>query len=348
MAGLRHAQGRYDEAAALWRKALDGYARLGPVGELDAIGVRNNLAATYARMGRTDDAVQMQQSVVAAYEKEVGAEHRHTLGARINLASMYESAGQLQEARGILEPTVESFRRVHGVEHTGTLLAMHNLGLLCLSLPDYAKAESLFRQVTEIRTRTLGDAHADTARAMGNLGLALAKLKRGKDAEAVYVKAWEQLRASLGAEHQDTLVVAMNLMSLYEAAGWPQGDAVREERLKGLLVSLRSVSARASATPEQLNSCAWLLLTVEPASLQDAAAALPAAVRACEKERAAKGKDLWQYLDTLALAQFRTGAPASAAASQKEAISLVPKEGEGFREEMEGRLKQYEAASKGG
>src|SRR5690606_6091944 len=116
-----------------------------------------------------------------------------------------------------------------------------------------------------------------------------------------------------------------------------------------LLDTLRRAAAHSDAAAERLNACAWLLLTVEPESLRDDAAALTLARRACDKERTAgragaHGPSLWEYLDTLALALFRTGSPAEAAAAQREAISLIPASGEAYRGEMEGRLGEYEAA----
>ncbi len=69
------------------------------------------------------------------------------------------------------------------------------------------------------------------------------------------------------------------------------------------------------------------------------------AERACAAEEAAGGGNLWVYLDTLALAQHRTGDTAAAITTQKRAITLIP-EGvnDATREELETSLRTYEAA----
>jgi hypothetical protein len=138
--------------------------------------------------------------------------------------------------------------------------------------------------------------------------------------------------------------MALNLTGIYEAQGWPQTLEL-QSRLAGLVGTLRAVANRDSATPAELNSCAWLLLTIEPESFRDTPAALAAATRCCDLERQRGGAELWQYLDTLALARFRSDLPEQAAADQAEAISLVPPAGEAYREEMQERLAQYQAAA---
>jgi hypothetical protein len=65
--------------------------------------------------------------------------------------------------------------------------------------------------------------------------------------------------------------------------------------------------------------------------------------RACAAEEAAGGGNLWQYLDTLALAQHQTGDTAAAVETQKRALSLMPAD-HAERAEMEKRLADYEAA----
>ena len=74
-----------------------------------------------------------------------------------------------------------------------------------------------------------------------------------------------------------------------------------------------------------------------------------AATRACDIERRAGGRELWQYLDTLALAYARTGSPRNAVEAQREAIRAVPNTPEARRylPEMEARLAEYEQAAGG-
>jgi tetratricopeptide (TPR) repeat protein len=277
--------------------------------------------------------------------KSLGPDHPHTLGAMVNLASILEYRGEVPAAEKLLRDALEAWRTAHGENNPGTLLAGSSLAMLCHATRRLPESEELIRRVLEGRTRILGPDHPDTIGSQSNLGLILSDMGKDEEAEAAYLAAWDRYGAVVGEAHPDTLTTALNLVSLYEGLGWPERSAAHMPRL---LSTLRRVTEIPTATASNLNACAWLLLTVEPASLQDPAAALPFAERACSTERAAGGAELWQYLDTLALAQHRTGAPTAAARSQREAISLVPAAGEGYRAEMQERLAQYEAASAGG
>ena len=69
------------------------------------------------------------------------------------------------------------------------------------------------------------------------------------------------------------------------------------------------------------------------------------AERACGKEEALGGGNLWMYLDTLALAQHRTGDTAKAIETEQRALSLIPESAdEATREELEINLRTFEAA----
>ncbi|MHC5002065.1 MAG: hypothetical protein ACYTJ0_02985 [Planctomycetota bacterium] len=83
-------------------------------------------------------------------------------------------------------------------------------------------------------------------------------------------------------------------------------------------------------------------VTHEHEELRDPERALACAERACASEEAANGGKLWQYLDTLALAQYLTGDTAAAVETQQRAISLMPSPD--ADPEMPKRLAEFEAA----
>jgi eukaryotic-like serine/threonine-protein kinase len=342
VAGLRHHQGRFEESERLLRLALEGWRKIGQADDPVALGMMNNLAQNYSRQGRRAEAIALQREVLEGQTRRQGADHPHTLGAMINLAQLLENEGNYSEAEQVVTQAVEGWKRAHGAEHPGTLMAVSNLAGLNVRVGRLAEGEALFRQTLEARRRVLGPEHPDTVRTIGNLGWALWRMRRIPEAEEMLVKAWDLGRAFLGESHSDTVTMANTLMSLYESQGWPES---MHGRAAGLVATLRTLADRDSATASDLNSCAWLLLTVEPESMRDPATALRAAKKCCDLERQNGGHELWQYLDTLALAQFRSGSPSLAAQHQREAISLVPPAGESYRGEMQDRLAEYEAAA---
>jgi hypothetical protein len=145
----------------------------------------------------------------------------------------------------------------------------------------------------------------------------------------------------LGEEHPTTLSTGMNALSRYEHEGWPESGAADVERLIG---TLRVIAARPGASASELNACAWMLLTARPLRLNDPDAALKAATRACDLERRSGGPELWQYLDTLALAYSRTGAHQNAVRTQRDALNAMPSTPDAriYTDEMRQRLTEYE------
>lgn len=342
IAGLHHQQGRFADAATAAQRCLEGWEKIGQGDSAAALGVMNNLAQTYGSQGRLSDAAALQERALEGMRRVLGPDHQHTLGAMSNLAHLRETQGRFDDAAALLTQAVDGWKRVHGPEHPGTLLAMGNLAQLYRRVGRLDRAEPLSRSVLETQMRVLGEEHPETINAMTNHGLVLDAMGRAAEAEAILVRAWERSRRVQGEEHPHTLAPALRLSAIYEGQGWPESS---RDRIADLMATLRGIITRENSSPNDLNDCAWMLLHVEPEAHRDAAAALRAATRACEKERAGGGADLWMYLDTLAIAQFRSGDAAGAARTQREAISLIPAHGERHRAELEGRLMEYEAAA---
>jgi tetratricopeptide (TPR) repeat protein len=86
-----------------------------------------------------------------------------------------------------------------------------------------------------------------------------------------------------------------------------------------------------------MNRYAWSLLTAERDEWQDAETALPYAQQAVASP---DGEDA-TYLDTLALAYFKTGDLPRAIETQERAIALVQPTDTSLRERLETRLAEY-------
>jgi eukaryotic-like serine/threonine-protein kinase len=338
LAGIRQQQGRYDEAERLANEAISLHR--GDPGDRMIVGIRNNLAQTLSRQGRDREAIAMQRDVVEGMRRAAGPTALDTIGVSVNLASMLERAGEPEEAERLLVALADDVVRAHGAEHPTALFTRSELGNFYRSTGRLDRAEPILRETLAERTRVLGDRHPDVGRSMANLGWVLAQRGDVANGRRLLVEAWELLDAALGADHPDTLHVAVDALEQFEADGWPE-DA--EVRVSKVLASVRRVAAAELVADETLNTCAWYLLTIEPASLRDPHLAVEAARRACANARLQRNPLLWTYLDTYALALARTGSPREAVDAQREAIERLPREDEGYRAEMEGRLREYEA-----
>ncbi len=339
LAGLRMEQGRYGDAAALGERAADGMRRAFGEDDRATLGAMNNLAMALRHTDRTDEAEAILRRVHDGQRRTLGLTHPETLGSLTNLGALLADLRRYAEAVPLLEQALSSWREAHGDNHPGTLFAEHELGMTLLATGRVPEAEQLLRRVVAARERVLGEAHPDTLGAASNLGFVLSRTERVEEAETLYKRSLLAARRVLGDAHPDTLTTAMNLLMLYESLGWPERSRPEVERS---LEVMSRFAERIDANADQLNSCAWFLLTAEPVSARDPAAAMRAAERACRVERNAGGANLWMYLDTLAKALHLTGDAPGAAAAQREAVSLIPAHGEQYRAEMEQRLAEYE------
>jgi WD40 repeat protein/tRNA A-37 threonylcarbamoyl transferase component Bud32 len=114
---------------------------------------------------------------------------------------------------------------------------------------------------------------------------------------------------------------------------------VRLKVARERLALSRKTAEAPDANANALNGYAWDLLTIEPASLRDPAAALPLAKKAVEMS----GGNEPNSLDTLAQAYLDNGDAAKAVETQLKAIeSLTPKATN--RDEFLKRLEQFKAA----
>ncbi len=344
LAGLRTEQGRYGDAAALGERAVEGMRRTLGDDHRMTLGAMNNLAMALRHTDRRAEAEAILRRVHEGQRRTLGPTHPETLGSLTNLAALLDDLRRHSDAVAILEEALEAWRTAHGEDHPGTLFAAHELGMSLLATGRVPEAEHLLRRVVAGRERVLGEAHPDTLGAASNLGFVLSRTDRADEAESLYRRSLAAARRVLGDAHPATLTTAMNLLTLYESIGWPDRSRADVERTMEVMARF---AQRPDASADTLNSCAWYMLTVEPESARDPAAALRAADRACRAERNAGGANLWMYLDTLAKALHATGDAPGAAAVQREAVSLIPPHGERYRGEMEQRLGEYEQAGGG-
>ena len=341
----------------------------------------------YRSLGLHAEAERHLPVAVELSERELGEEHPHTLASMGNLASLYSNQGRYAEAEPLFLQTLEIRRRVLGQEHPDTLLSMGNLASLYLHQSRFDEAETLGLQTLEIRRRVLGQEHPDTLLSMGNLASLYLHQSRFDEAETLGLQTLELEQRVLGQEHKNTLGTITNLGLLYNAMERFEDAAAQFEislpikrrvlgmqhpwtgfALNGLITAYLKLGRTEDALPLQreqleqkyaaaqaadastrdLNNFAWDLLTQKTEGLRDPARALALAQRACAREEAEGGDQLWLYLDTLALAQHETGATATALATQQRALALMPANANAATaKEMKERRAQYEAAQQG-
>ncbi len=381
LAILYREQGQYPKAEALFLETLDAQNRLRGAGHVDTLNARNNLANLYRDQGRFTEAEPLYLDTLAIQRRSLGDEHPLTLNAMNNLANVYADQGRLAEAEPLYRESLKIRRRVLGEEHPQTLNSMNNLAVLFMEQTRFAEAEPLYLETLDARHRVLGEAHPSTLASMNNLANVYMAQNRPDEAEPLYLQTLETRRRVLGEAHPHALGSMNNLANLYAEQGrydeavplyletleiqrrvlgsehpetltsmynlallhTNQGQHIEAEAFYRELLNAQILGAEhPNADAATLNEAAWALLTFAIEAVRDPSRALDYAQRACTLAEAAGNDRLWAYLDTLALAQHRTGDSETAIETQRRAIDLVP-EGQDTTQ-LEQTLAEYQTA----
>jgi len=380
LSALYSDQGRFAEAETLLLRTLEIARRVMGEEHPTTLATMNDLAITYLDEGRLTEAETLHLQTFETRKRVLGGEHPGTLLSMGNLACVYSSQRRLAEAETLWSQTLEIQKRVLGEEHPVTLSNMANLALTYRQRGRSAEATTLSRQTLEIQKRVLGEEHPVTLSNMANLANLLEGQGLNDEAETISLQVLETSERVLGTEHRQTLGAITNLGLLYNSMERFE-DAVKmlevslpiKRRVLGLnhpwtgiamrglvtaylalglaeealplqreLLGFRVAPAETEdATASVLNGAAWALLTIENESLRDPERALGFAQRACAIPEQEGQAPAWSLLDTLALAQHRTGDTAAAVETQKRALALMP---EGADRELARRLSVYESA----
>jgi tetratricopeptide (TPR) repeat protein len=170
-----------------------------------------------------------------------------------------------------------------------------------------------------------------------DLGLLYNSMGRYEDAAALLEISLPIKRRVLGLQHTWTLSAMSDLVDAYLGLG--RGDDALP--LQREVLSLELVSADSESTSaNELNSAAWTLLTFVDENLRDPERALGYSQRAVAMEEESGGTLSWAFLDTLALAQHKTGNTTGAIETQRRALALMPA---GASPEVAQHLAEYEA-----
>ncbi|KAL1515349.1 hypothetical protein AB1Y20_001979 [Prymnesium parvum] len=241
LGGLLQAQGRLDEAGALYREALEAKRETLGNCHLDTLMSINNLGMLLKAQGRLDEAGALYREALEARRKTLGNHHPDTLTSINNLGSLLQAQGRLDEAEALFRQDLEASREMLGNRHPHTLGSINNLGLLLKAQGRLDEAGALYREALESRREMLGNRHQDTLTSINNLGSLLQAQGRLDEAGALYREALEARRETLGNRHPSTLTSINNLGLLLKAQGrLDEAGALYREALQVMRETLGS------------------------------------------------------------------------------------------------------------
>ncbi|MFJ3588038.1 tetratricopeptide repeat protein [Streptomyces sp. NPDC090231] len=214
-----HADGRADEATAVYKEVAEARARvLGP-DHPDTLVALDDLAAAYGDTGRGQEALRLGERVAEARTRVLGPEHPHTLETLDNLAASYDDVGRTQEALRLREWLAEARTRVLGPDHPDTLEMLDIIAASYFAMGRLFDAAELEERGIQARTRTLGAEHPDTLASVHDHAITYTLLGLHKEAAAMRERVAQARTRVLGPEDPDTLGTLHHLASSYGFMG---------------------------------------------------------------------------------------------------------------------------------
>jgi len=365
-------QRRFDEAEEIYRDTLDARRRTLGDRHRDTLQSIHNLALRYQRSLKPG-AEPLYVEAIETGREVLGSEHPSTLISMQNLVNLYVRQKRYEKARRLatLWLTAQKRRAEASLDaEPSNYFAWHALTCQPEDLQD-PTAALRFAIVANERSNYENPQHLDTlalayqrtgeaVRAIEIAKKALALIPEGETGRANMEWRLADLYASAGQYDEAESLLLATLRQLVETRSdgdrWTNtarsnlinfyadnGDY--EKARPHVLEQLESLRDLASETNDVhvANLYAWMALTCEPADLQDPESALEFALKANEKT----GHNNPVYLDTLALAYYRTGDTVKAIETEKKAIALTAEEETATRGEYRQRLVEFEAALDG-
>ncbi len=307
-------QGKYSDALRLETRSLQIREHvLGPQHTHVALSL-TTLGNIYKLIDQPEKAVPYIERAVTIAEEAWGPDHGELWWMKRSLARALIDAGHIDRAHATLEEligTIEAAEKPHSLPYN-----LNTLATLALERNDLAEAERLYSRSNEINAAEIEQGSAGAM--LGVAGMARVRHAQGRldDAYADFMRALPPMTAAWGPQDRDTLETRTHYAALLDDRGDLEA-AVAEARA---IIAIRQAQADTpQTTAHALDQTARTLLTIRPATVRDAQAALTYALRATTAERTNP-----RYLATLARAQAATADLSAASTTQQRAIDALP------------------------
>jgi CHAT domain-containing protein/Flp pilus assembly protein TadD len=227
-------QGRYNEAEAVYRRALAVEERGQKVRGVNipgrgAANLLSKLGILLDAEGRAAEAEPLFRRTLGI-EELFGADSTETATALNNLAISLHDQGHDLDAEPLLRRALLIREKSLGPDDRETANSLDALGVLLLNRGDYAQAESMFRRSAEINERTAGEGAGATATSLSNLGYCLFLQHQYQQASPFFQRALAIRSVVLRPDHPDTLSLRENIARNLAAQG-ELSQAVAEFRV---------------------------------------------------------------------------------------------------------------------
>ncbi|MCX5360048.1 FxSxx-COOH system tetratricopeptide repeat protein [Streptomyces sp. NBC_00124] len=217
--------GRYREAEAVDRAAVEQLADERPAEDADLLRAKASLGGSLMALGLFGEARQLFQQVWRAYDAQEGPEAFRTQDSLHNLGLALGLLGRNLEAAAVHGELLALRERLLRPNHQLTLLSGLTYARSLRLLGRHEEATELQNTNTRLHRQTMGNYHPQTLSAVHNMALCLpgsGDVSGAGDMLRVLLERCQQL---LGARHPMTLMVQSDHASLLRSHGDPGESA---------------------------------------------------------------------------------------------------------------------------
>jgi tetratricopeptide (TPR) repeat protein len=216
---LRYNEGRYAEAAAYMREAVEIRRKYLPRDDPDMLDAEYNYASSLEKNHQAGAAEPIFRELLASYLRTLGPDHADTLMARQGIAHNLLTQKRYHEAAVEALPAAEGMSRAVGDDHDWTQTAWGVYGVAaCLGGHREAGVTAL-RRVVMLRRNGTNANNWRTSISEVQLGICLVALGDDAEAEPLLLNAVKALEGFRGTSYDHTQAGYRALRDLYANTG---------------------------------------------------------------------------------------------------------------------------------
>ena len=248
-AKILDAQGKYEEALAIYQSVFDLYREFIKDGELSEelaaqtnnpqldpgtkdyyinalqwiLATYNNMGEVYIHMGdyKKAEEVLSAASDISMKNVYISQKNLNTAQIRSNLAVATIKLGKTKDAIEIIDHSIRIQRNIFDFkdDFPGLVKAYYIYGDACFADDDIPSALEKYKKAEELSITFWGEEHPDTAQVCNRLGLYYYNQGDTTVADSYFERAIEIRRSILGHDHPDTAQIYLNWAISQEKAG---------------------------------------------------------------------------------------------------------------------------------
>ena len=244
LANAHHDLGEFDQAIALYQRALDLVENADATPVNQAIYL-NNLAAAHRDRGQPELAIPLYRRSLALRREALGHEHPSTALAMHNLAGGLMDVGELAEAASLVDQAISLRGSLFGEEHHATQFSRGLSGTLAGLQGELEASERLLRDALAGLRQSLPDNNLWVLAVSRDLARVLIKLGQLAEAEALLIETIGHYRQHLSASHPLAAVLDLDLVLIELLSDRPDQAHDRLQQAEPFLVASMATGSEA-------------------------------------------------------------------------------------------------------